>query len=1126
MRLLSNKTGRVVALALMLVASIVVGVTRWAGANPTGFTVARTSAADFFVDTTITPKLLSSYTAYLITNTSGNPQNDVYVKIGNFTGTGNVISLGAGASNKYKIGNMANGASSPAFFYLTATGATANVQNHDISVYLGDPDNGGVIQGTAQTFGLTTVQDTIKAAANKITGGSVSAGSSLKLGDTFTVSVSGQSGTLGAGPGGTVPIQQLAFAGPSVLATFPAGAFKLLSTNLAFDAGSPATVANSLATTRSASSSVNYTMTYTFQAVDFTATSTAVNPYVYINSGTQVKHTDPGTFSGLPAIPAVTQGLTLTLTANPSTAGPGGTITYTLTATNNGGAQVNLSNFVVTLDPAFITAGGTYNNGSSTFNAGAITDPAISGAGNNILTFTNGAPYAIPAGGNRKLVFTVTVPGSAGGPYATTATAANADFPNTTPAQTASATNVSVAALSTPNITAISPSPIAPGGTVTITGSGFTGVNAIDFCGTPCTSFTVNNDGSITATVPNGVTAGSCNVTVTNSAGTSNAVPVTITAPLLLNSVTPDNGPAGTTVTLAGTGFTGTTAVTFGTVPATSFTVNNDGSITATVPPGAGSTVNVTANGATSNSLPFGAPVITSLSPNSALPGTQITINGYGFTGATGVMFGNTPATTFTVNNDGSITVTVPNNPGSFVTVTTPRGTSNQAPFTVPGAPVITSLSPAAGPAGTTVTISGSNFTGATAVLFGNVPATSYTVNNDGTITCVVPANAGPYVTVTNPTGTSNQAPFGGPVITALSPNPAAPGTTILISGTNLAGATGVMFGNVPATSFVVNPNGTISAVVPAGAGPYVTVTTPQGTSNQAPFSLPGAPVVTSFTPTTGGAGATVTVTGLNFTGATGVTIGGTPVASFVVVSPTTIQLVTASGTTGPIQVTTPAGVGQSANPYVFINISGDVVPTVPGGGASTSDGSGNLSLSPFQIRNTGTTTQFLLQVTIGVDNPTLFSQGTLVATAASGSRTTTLTQISASNTFVFSSPLLLQPGEAANLSLTLITVKASGSGNSPVTVVSLLLPLLLIPRRSRKLALMLVFTGYLTLGLVGCGGGGGGVNGQRDGSYNVNNGAAGVANVNLTQIVGKGPNNEPVIYTNLPQHLYTITIQ
>ncbi len=75
-------------------------------------------------------------------------------------------------------------------------------------------------------------------------------------------------------------------------------------------------------------------------------------------------------------------------------------------------------------------------------------------------------------------------------------------------------------------------------------------------------------------------------------------------------------------------------------------------------------------------------------------------------------------------------------------------------------APVVSGINPASGPAagGTTVTIAGSGFTGATAVDFGTAPAADFTVDSDSQITAVSPAGtAGTTVdvSVTTPEGTS-----------------------------------------------------------------------------------------------------------------------------------------------------------------------------------------------------------------------------------------------------------------------------------------------------------------------------------------------------------------------------------
>lgn len=77
-------------------------------------------------------------------------------------------------------------------------------------------------------------------------------------------------------------------------------------------------------------------------------------------------------------------------------------------------------------------------------------------------------------------------------------------------------------------------------------------------------------------------------------------------------------------------------------------------------------------------------------------------------------------------------------------------------------------------------------------------------------------------------------------------------------------------------------------------------------------------PTITSFTPTSGVAGTTVTITGTNFIGATAVTFGGTAVASFNVVSATSITATTGAGATGKISVTTPNGTATSSSDYTF----------------------------------------------------------------------------------------------------------------------------------------------------------------------------------------------------------------
>ena len=140
------------------------------------------------------------------------------------------------------------------------------------------------------------------------------------------------------------------------------------------------------------------------------------------------------------------------------------------------------------------------------------------------------------------------------------------------------------------------------------------------------------------------------------------------------------------------------------------------------------------------------------------------------------------------------------------------------------------------------MTITGTRFTGATAVDFGTTAATGVTVNSATSISATSPAGTGTVdVTVTTPAGTSAASSADhftyvtpAPTVSPVSPNTGSTtgGTAVTISGTGLTGATAVHFGATAATGVVVNSATSISATSPAGTGTVdVTVTTPGGTS-------------------------------------------------------------------------------------------------------------------------------------------------------------------------------------------------------------------------------------------------------------------------------------------------------
>ncbi|MFR9754128.1 IPT/TIG domain-containing protein, partial [Nocardia sp. 004] len=70
------------------------------------------------------------------------------------------------------------------------------------------------------------------------------------------------------------------------------------------------------------------------------------------------------------------------------------------------------------------------------------------------------------------------------------------------------------------------------------------------------------------------------------------------------------------------------------------------------------------------------------------------------------------------------------------------------------------------------------------------------------------------------------------------------------LTGTNLTGATGVLFGATPAVSFTVDSDTQITATVPAGTGTVaVTVTTPAGTSNGVHYAYGASPSLDTVVP-------------------------------------------------------------------------------------------------------------------------------------------------------------------------------------------------------------------------------------------------------------------------------------
>ena len=238
-------------------------------------------------------------------------------------------------------------------------------------------------------------------------------------------------------------------------------------------------------------------------------------------------------------------------------------------------------------------------------------------------------------------------------------------------------------------------------------------------------------------------------------------------------------------------------------------------------------------------------------------------------------------------------------------------------PNPAPAAPVLTSLSPVSGLAGSSVTINGTNLGSAGAVSFSGTAATttSWTATR---IVATVPAgiSAGAKTVTVTPTGAaaSNGLTYtvttpapAAPVLTSLSPVSGLAGSSVTINGTNLGSAGAVSFSGTAATTTSWTAT-RIVATVPAGisAGAKTVTVTPTGAaaSNGLTYTVttpaPAAPVLTSLSPVSGLAGSSVTINGTNLGSAGAVSFSGTAAT-------------TTSWTATRIVATVPAGISAGA---------------------------------------------------------------------------------------------------------------------------------------------------------------------------------------------------------------------
>ncbi len=497
-----------------------------------------------------------------------------------------------------------------------------------------------------------------------------------------------------------------------------------------------------------------------------------------------------------------------------------------------------------------------------------------------------------------------------------------------------------LAGISQPVITSFTPTSAGTGATITVTGTGLSGVLSVTLGGTSVASFTAISSTTLIAVVGTG---SSGDLSVTSAGGTGALSGFTYIPAPTITSFTPTSAAAGATITITGTNLSGVLTVTLGGTSVASFTAISSTTLTAIVGAGSSGDLSITSAGGSAafsgfNYIPV--PTITSFTPTSAGAGTTITITGTNLSGVLSVTLGGTSVASFTAISSTTLIAVVGTGSSGVVSVTSASGTGTLNGFTYVPVPTITSFTPTSAAAGATITITGTNLSGVLTVTLGGTAVASFNVLSSTTLTAIVGNGSSGTLTVTTAGGASALSGFTyipAPTITSFTPTSAAGGATITITGTNLSGVLSVTLGGTSVASFGTLSSTTLTAIVGTGSSGTLAVTTAGGTAVLSGFNYTPVPTITSFTPTSAATGGAITITGTGLSGVLSITLGGTAVASFNVLSSTTLIAVVGSGTTGNLSITTSGGT-VALSGFVYIPPSPPVIVSFnPASGAINS---------------------------------------------------------------------------------------------------------------------------------------------------------------------------------------------
>ncbi|MFY8000448.1 MAG: hypothetical protein ACOVSW_17770, partial [Candidatus Kapaibacteriota bacterium] len=446
-----------------------------------------------------------------------------------------------------------------------------------------------------------------------------------------------------------------------------------------------------------------------------------------------------------------------------------------------------------------------------------------------------------------------------------------------------------------PVITSISPTTVAPGDTLTITGVSLGAISSVGIGSVPAVSFQIVSNTQLRVVVGQGASG---RVVLISPTGVVESVQsVTFFNAPIISTFVPTYGTTGSTVRITGSRLSPVSAVSFGGLNALSFTGIDAGTVDAVVNLGYSGPVTLqTPSGIAASQVPFEfilKPSIVNFFPKWARARDTVSIVGGNFQRASGVKFAGTNfIESFRLVTNGQIRIAVPENAATgMIRVQNPVGTdSSWINFTFTGQPRVTFVQPnrIVG-IGQPLTITGAEFHPVPTVMIGAVTAASvewtdltlmkatFTQATTGLLTII--ASGG---TVTLPTPIQVIPP---PIVSGFTPLRPSPGDVVSVSGANFVpGAVSISIGGVPVPSISVLSSTRLTFVVPPALSGPISISAPGGISSSsgATLGIVQPPFISDASGiTTATIGQTLILRGSGFLNIVGVNIGGRVASTF-----------------------------------------------------------------------------------------------------------------------------------------------------------------------------------------------------------------------------------------------------